>query len=105
MPASALVLEHTLAQLDRLNLLLQREVRSLRASRGQREDEEYRGLYVSEDEVDQLTGQAPPAAPVAVDDQQFDTAMALANRHIAQVHAKCQAAGETPRLPRLASLF
>jgi AAA+ superfamily predicted ATPase len=102
MPAPPIVLEHTLAHLDRLNLLLQYEVRRLRVSRGQREDEEYRGLYVSEDDVDQLTAEAPPRA---VDDQEFDAAMAVANRHIAEVNAECQAAGETPRLQRLATLF
>jgi hypothetical protein len=48
------VLEHTLAEIARLDLLIRREVVRVRLQQGQREDDEFRGLYVFADEVDAL---------------------------------------------------
>src|SRR6266516_7330319 len=105
MPSSPLLLEHTLALLSRLDLLIQREVQVVRATRGQRADEEYRGLYVAEDDVDGLIGTAlsGPAGPPQ--DDGFEAALRAADQRIDEITARCRALGEVPRLERLGSVF
>src|SRR5579859_1677912 len=100
-----LLLEHTLAHLDRLTVLLQREVQCLRASRGHREDEEYRGLYVSDDDVDELTCELPHTPDRTGDDQAFAAALTTADQRLERIVAECRDAEEEPRLDRLARLF
>jgi AAA+ superfamily predicted ATPase len=96
------VAAHTLAHLSRLDVRVQREVHRLREARGQREDEDYRGLYVSEHDVDGLISPASPASEPAA---AFEGALAAAEARIRATGAQCRAAGQTPRLDRLASLF
>jgi hypothetical protein len=104
-PSSPLLLDHTLAVLNRLDLLIQREVRLVRATRGQRTDEQYRGLYVSEDDVDGLIAPtlSGPAGPPAED--VFQAALHAADQHIEEITARCRERGEEPRLERLGSVF
>ncbi|MFM7199441.1 MAG: ATP-binding protein [Myxococcota bacterium] len=52
----------TLAQMLRIDLMLRREVIRFRSGHGLRDDEDFRGLYVSEAEVDALLDPTRPSA-------------------------------------------
>ena len=98
--------QHTLALLSRLDLLVRREVVRAERERGQRADEGYRGLYVSESDIQALLSTDAVAEP---DDapglSEFQTALELADRRIGVLADTCRAAGEVPRLDRLVELF
>jgi ATP-dependent 26S proteasome regulatory subunit len=103
--------EHLLAELDWLNLLLHRQVLRLRAASLLREDQ-FRGLYISDEEVDAILAQrasgygaAPDhsvAAPLLRDltRQSQDSRAEIVSR----IHASI-AAGKILPLVRLAQLF
>ena len=59
--------DHLRAQLDRLDLLLHREILRLRAAYKLSLDE-FRGLYISDEQVDQLVNQASTAEDPAVEE-------------------------------------
>ena len=101
-----LVQQHTLALLTRLDLLVQREVVRARGERGQRADEGYRGLYVSEADVRGMLATDLVAEPAeATDPPEFQAALQLAERRIDTLAGQCRAAGHAPRLERLVELF
>jgi len=107
-PAFADSVEHLLAELERIDLLIRARVAHLR--RAQTEDEHFHGLYISEQEVDQLLGkplgapqwlmQAEPERWAGIDASigQLAAAIALRRRHSAQQ-------GVELRLDRLHELF
>jgi ATPase family associated with various cellular activities (AAA) len=97
-----LLQEHTLALLSRLDLLIRRAVVRARLQRGQRPDEDYRGLYVSEGEVEAMLSDTPNTVDVSPD---FDAALKLADGRIAKLDARCRTTGQVPRVERLAELF
>ena len=64
MHAFAHSLEHLLAELERVDLLIRAHVAAFRAA--QTEDEQFRGLYVSEQQVDALLAAPRPARGACV---------------------------------------
>ncbi len=52
-------LEHLLAEARRIDLMLRREILKVRMERGQSSWDEFRGLYISESEVDGLLSSSP----------------------------------------------
>ncbi len=96
--------EHTVAELRRLDLLIRREVGRVRLERGQRTDEEYRGLYVSEEDVDRFL-EGTPANPAGRGGAEFDAAFEAINARVVAIETRCRAAGQVPRLRQLATLF
>ncbi|MGI9148101.1 MAG: ATP-binding protein [Chloroflexota bacterium] len=105
MPSTTLLEEHSLAVLSWLDLLIRREVARARLRRGENTDEKYRGLYVSDDEVDRIQDLPGPAAPERMDFRDFDAALGLAEGRIAALDGRCRAASQVPPLERLAGLF
>lgn len=103
--------DYTLAHLAWLDLLIRREVLRLRLRNGERADEEYRGLYVSDDEVDQLLGQQAPAgrpeAAIHADDsiRRLSDALAAEESRLATLEGEARARGVTLTLHRLVALF
>src|SRR5262245_4851436 len=77
-------LSHTLAHLSRLDLLIWREVLSLRQQQPQHTDNDFRGLYISEEDVDAILGRSLTAAGLL--------APALPDEHVAAVNAALAAA-------------
>ena len=105
-------LDYTLAQLARLDLLIRREVLQLRQQQGPREDDEFRGLYVSAEEVDALLARSlAPAAlllpQVAASDQltALDAMLTALTAQIAELAEASRTRGEVLRLDRLSQLF
>lgn len=105
-------LDHTLAHLARLDLLVRREVLRLRLRQPDRGDDEFRGLYVSDDEVDELlagthhlattlVGPAPTTPEWAA----LDAALDAATRRIDDLETLYQARGEETPLDHLSRLF
>ncbi|MDB5998700.1 MAG: ATPase, family [Rhizobacter sp.] len=70
-PAFATSLDHVLAELERVDLMIRARVAHLR--RVQQEDEHFRGLYISEQEVDALL-ERPRGAPQWLDGNSSDPA-------------------------------
>ena len=100
--------EHLLAELERIDLLIRARVATLR--RAQTEDEHFRGLYISEQEVDELLRRpigtpqwlaaAQPARWAEIEDALATLAAALDERKRRSVEQ-----GVELRLDRLRSLF
>jgi hypothetical protein len=104
-------MEHLLAELDWLRLLLHRHVLRLKAANILSSDP-FRGLYLADDQVDAVlhsfakSAQAPEARANAIPEISELTAQARDAR--ADLDARIRAstaAGVTPPLPRLAALF
>ncbi len=100
--------EHLLAQLERIDLLIRSRVAHLR--RVHSEDEHFRGLYISEQEVDALLERplgAPPWLKALEEGRLTDVDAALdrLGRRIAQRCAASLECGVDLRLPRLADAF
>src|SRR5919201_4425001 len=94
--------QHTLALLSRLDLLVRREVARARAERGQRPDEGYRGLYVSEGDVGGMLECDTASQPADGEDlPEFKPALMAADRRIDTLAGQCRATGEVPRVDRL----
>src|SRR5690242_4610021 len=105
-------LEHTLTELARLDVLIRREVLRVRLQQAHREDDEFRGLYVSEQEVDALldpsfSTTALLTTRLLANDQSaaFDAARAALTARAATLEDSCRARGESLRLDRLSQLF
>ncbi|MCW5853263.1 MAG: AAA family ATPase, partial [Anaerolineae bacterium] len=104
-------MEHTLAQLARLDLLIRRAVVRLRQGQASRADDEFRGLYVSDDEVDALLdGSRSPLdlwgpAEAGEETTPLEAALRAAENCLAQVEAELDAADVVPPLDQLARLF
>lgn len=96
-------LEHLLARLEQIDLKIRAQVARFRSM--QREDEQFRGLYVSEQQVDALLA-APLAMPAWLLEQspnaEHHTAIA---RRIAEHESATIEAGTELRLARLATMF
>ncbi|MBC8724319.1 ATP-binding protein [Paraburkholderia sp. 31.1] len=96
-------LEHLLARLEQIDLKIRSQVARFRSV--QREDEQFRGLYVSEQQVDALLA-APLAMPAWLLDPspnaEHHTAIA---RGIAEHESATIEAGTELRLARLATMF
>jgi SpoVK/Ycf46/Vps4 family AAA+-type ATPase len=100
--------EHLLAELERIDLLIRSRVAHLR--RVQSEDEHFRGLYISEQEVDALLERplgAPPWLKALEEGRLADVDAALdrLGRQIAQRCAASAERGIDLRLRRLADAF
>ena len=102
--------EHLLAELDCLKLLLHRQVLRLRAANLLREDQ-FRGLYISDEEVDAVLAQHAPADPRWFERSTSPTMSNLAIRleaagnEIASRLQASQLAGVSLPLFRLARIF
>jgi AAA+ superfamily predicted ATPase len=109
--------EYTLAHVARLDLLIRREVLRLRVERAQHADDAFRGLYISEADVDALLDRslaasailapAPPADaadPTGPPNHQPATLSAAMSAVSAQILALERAAGERGDLPPLSRL-
>jgi AAA+ superfamily predicted ATPase len=106
--AFATSLEHVLAELERVDLFLRLQVHRARQLKGS--DDRFAGLYISEQEIDAISGEpvglprwatAPPPWSEADVQRAFDElALSLAARMAASV-----ARGVTLRFERLAALF
>ena len=101
-------LHHILAELERLDLLIQAAVNCARAMQGTADD--FQGLYIPEQEVDTLLSRpaglphwaaapGPPALP------EVRAALGQITASIAQREADCVRAGMKLRLDELARLF
>src|SRR6188768_3741920 len=106
MHAFAHSLEHLLAELERVDLLIRAHVAAFRAA--QTEDEQFRGLYVSEQQVDALLA-APLGMPAWLADDaprrdRLEAHASLAQRTAARKRLALDA-GIDLRLERLARLF
>ena len=104
--------EYTLAHISRLDLLIRREVLRFRLRRSQPGDDEFRGLYISEDDVDDMlrsalgdAGLLTPAALSGEEATAFDAALASADSRIAQLEDDARERGEMLRLDQVARLF
>jgi AAA+ superfamily predicted ATPase len=110
--SSPLSVQYTLACLARLDLKIRREVTRYRLAVGVRPDEELRGLYISDEEVDGLLdGKITLSGLVNIatlpDDlsQAFDRAEQAAGSLVRDLEDHARQAGEELRLLRLVELF
>jgi len=100
--------EHLLAELERLDLLVRARVVQLR--RLHSEDENFRGLYISEQEVDRLLAE-PVGRPLWLTDMpdasadEVERALRPLRRTLDERRAASQARGIDLRLDRLAETF
>jgi len=98
------LLEHTLAHLGRIELLVRREIWRTRLERGQRGDDEYRGLYVSDADVDALLD--PPGSPqIPTSTPDWGSAFAIVEEQIARLEEQAEEHRESLPLDRLSRLF
>jgi AAA+ superfamily predicted ATPase len=104
--------EHTLAHLARLDLLIRREVFRLRLQHPQRGDDEFRGLYISDDEVEALLESSLPASAILTAQlptndalHALDDAIAALTIRIRELEAANRNGGSLFPLVRLNHLF
>ena len=105
---SAISVEYTLALLTRLDLWIQREVMRFRLNLPAQQDEEYRGLYISDQEVDGLLkSQLPvqsPSQPVRLSEgaeRALDQSASAIDARIASLKEQAQATQQVLRFDRL----
>ena len=109
---SSLSVDYTLACLARLDLQIRREVLRFRMASGHGQEDELRGMYISDEEVDALldghsqtrdltTPQDLPAPVI----QAYDRALTMAHEHIVGLESQAIQSGLELRLQRLAELF
>jgi ATP-dependent 26S proteasome regulatory subunit len=108
MPAYQTSREHILAELERVDLLVQLQV--WRARQLHSNDEELRGLYLSEPEVDALLARPLgmprwAAAPLPAPPEKLQTALDYLGETIDQARAETQRQPLTLRLDHLAQRF
>ena len=109
---SGISVEYTLALLARLDLWIQREVMRFRLSTPAHQDEEYRGLYISDEEVDDLlknqlpfhSSNQPVRLPQEVE-QGLDRTSSVIDSRIAALKEQAQATQQVLRFDRLLELF
>jgi SpoVK/Ycf46/Vps4 family AAA+-type ATPase len=109
---SNLSLSYTLALLSRLDLLIRREVLNLRLHQSLPGDDEFRGLYISNEEVDSLLADSVAAAGLLSASRvsgdalvAIDTALSKADEQICAIESSADAAGCDLRMNRIAQLF
>jgi ATP-dependent 26S proteasome regulatory subunit len=96
-------LEHLLARLEQIDLMIRSQVARFRGV--QLEDEQFRGLYVSEEQVDALLA-APLGMPAWLLDPSPEAAqLAAVARRIAERESATIEAGIELRLAKLAAIF
>ena len=78
-PVTPLAEQHIQANLACLDVLLRREVARFRLEHGTRPDEEFRGLYVSDDDVERLLNERPQPQSVQQTQPQDSTLQAFDN--------------------------
>ncbi len=105
-------LDHILACLARLDLLLRREVLRLRLQPNRPADEGFQGLYISDQEVEALLdGSLSSAAiltgplPAGSGFEALDTAIAAIDVRIQAIETEARAQGQVLPLERLSALF
>src|SRR5207248_7250819 len=111
MTSSNQSLDYILALLARLDLLIRREVLKWRQQQPQLADDEFRGLYISHEEIDALLVQPDPSARLLTGApgpsdllSALDSALQAADARVAAIEADAHARGETLRLARLSEL-
>jgi len=109
---SGISVEYTLALLARLDVWLQREVIRFRLTQPAQQDEEYRGLYISDQEVDGLLNSQMPVhssrQPGNLSEEAeraLNQSSAAANAHVASLKEQAQAKQAVLRFDRLMELF
>ncbi len=105
-------LEYTLTRLAQLDLLIRRQVLAQRLQQGPRTDDEFRGLYVSDQDVDALlsgdtnasrflTSPSPPAETLVT----LERGICALDDRLHSLEELAVRSGETPGLIRLKELF
>ncbi|MGD0003979.1 MAG: ATP-binding protein [Anaerolineaceae bacterium] len=109
---SGISVEYTLALLARLDLLIRREVIRFRLNSSVRQDDEYRGLYISDDEVNGLLNDQLPAhiilRPTKLPediDQNLAMVAAVVDSSIKELSAKASSDNVELRFNHLSKLF
>ena len=107
---SANSVEYTLALLARLDLWVQGEVTRFRLNTPAQQDEEYRGLYISDAEVDDLLKSQLPVQSSSVKipsqvEQALDRGSSAIDSRISALKEQAQAAQQVLRFDRLLALF
>ncbi len=109
---SGISVDYTLALLARLDVWLQREVIRFRLTLPEQQDEEYRGLYISDQEVDGLLKSQLPVQssgqPIKLSEEaqrSLDQASAAIDSRITSLKEQAQAARQVLRFDRLLELF
>src|SRR5262245_60203988 len=105
--------EHTLAHLARLDLLIRREVLRQRLRQPSRGDDEFRGLYISDEDVEALLERQLATAPTLSATHPTDEGLRALDDGIAALDARLAGIetasglepGQAPRLVRLVRLF
>jgi AAA+ superfamily predicted ATPase len=98
--------EHLLAEIGWLKLLIEREIIIGRSGRGPEQGDPFKGLYVSESEVERLiTVSGRPAAADDADTQSLLEQAAAARRQIDQRRQASLASGVYLALPHLSRVF
>ncbi len=109
---SGLSVEYTLALLARLDLWIQGEVMRFRLNTQPRQDEEYRGLYISDEEVDDLLKTHEPAHLISLPvklpqevEQALEQTAATIEGRIDSLKNQAREAQQELRFDRLLELF
>jgi len=107
---SPISVEYTLALLARLDLWVQREVTRFRLNTPAQQDEEYRGLYISDAEVDDLLKSQLPVQSSSVKipsqvEQALDRGSSAIDSRISALKEQALAAQQVLRFDRLLALF
>ena len=107
-----LSVEYTLALLARLDLWIQGEVTRFRLNTPAQQDEEYRGLYISDAEVDDMLknqSSARPSGQLGKLPQEIEQALerttSAIDGRVSALKKAAQAAGQVLRFDRLLELF
>ena len=93
---------HLLVELQRIDGLVRQYVARVR---GGWQQDEYQGLFISEQEIDELLSHPLFSADRLVQQTELDSAIKSQRHDVAELVAASQAAGIDLRLPRLAALF
>lgn len=102
-------LEHLMAELQRIDLRLRLQVLWMRQRNGQHNEDEFRGLYISEEEIDGLVAGGlaaeEPADQLAPGNSPLAVALRRSQAEIASRKTESLASGVSLRLCRLADEF
>ena len=110
--SSELSQSYTLALLTRLDILIRREVLNLRLHQTQPGDDEFRGLYISNEEVDELLSESLLAAGLVSSARitpdvlaSLDNALLASQARIEAVEKSAEGCGQALRLNELCRKF
>jgi AAA+ superfamily predicted ATPase len=105
-------LDHTLAHLARLDLFIRREVLRVRATHPHRDDEEFRGLYISEADVDAMLASPlwpssllSPSQSADLEVAVMDRLISELDRRVAQIEHQARDQGGVLPIQRLSQFF